>query len=74
MLNCLYQHVLRDRQQHNEDFEAVLTDRIQTEMQEKQAMKKIRPIKSRPEQPMVVFDDLSPPQLDASGNASLHAD
>ena len=65
---------MRDRQQHNEDFEAVLTDRIQTEMEEKQAMKKIRAIKSRPEQPMVVFDDLSLPQLDASGNASLHAD
>ena len=74
MLNRLYQHVLHDRQQHNEDFEAVLNDRIQIEIQEKQAMKKIRGTKARAEQPMMVFDDLSPPQLDASGNASLHAD
>ena len=74
MLNHLYQRVQHDRQQHNEDFEAVLKNRIEDEMQEKEAMKKARATKSRPEQPMVVFDDLSPPQLDASGHASLRVD
>ena len=72
MLNHLYQRVQHDRQQHNEDFEAVLKDRIENEMQEEQAMKKARTTKSRPEQPMVVFDDLSPPHLDASSQVSLH--